>query len=302
VAERSLTTVPQQALFMLNSPFVIEQARGVMHRPEISRLKNPGQRISKLYQLIYGRSPSADEISLGLKYIAAEHAKRMERTNRLRRGSDSGMNAMTAKEASPAMSWGDDWQYGEGEYDDKADRVKTFKPLEHFINGQWRNSPMPGDPRETTASLTARGGSLGDSKAHSAIRRWVAPCHGKITITGLLEHSFENGCKSCKGAYVRLVSSRSGTAGKWDTVQGKIETNLVTFEVKRGEILDFVTEAGKGTAGGEFKWAVTIRRLGGVTEEWDSVRDFRQPSAGLLNAWDRYVQTLFATAEFFMID
>jgi cytochrome c553 len=295
VAERSLTTVPQQALFMLNSPFVIEQAKAVMQRPEVSSLKDPAQRISKLYQLIYGRSPGADEIALGLKYLAAENKKRTEKTS-------TGMNALRAEMATPANVPGHGWQYGEGEYDDKADRVKTFNPLEHFINGQWRNSPMPGDPRETTASLTARGGSLGDSKAHSALRRWVAPFDGKISITGLLEHSFENGCKSCKGAYVRVVSSRSGTAGKWDTVQGKIETSLASLEVRRGETLDFVAEAGKGTAGGEFKWAVKIRRLDGRIGEWDSVRDFRRPSAGLLNAWDRYVQTLFATAEFFMID
>jgi hypothetical protein len=302
VAERSLTTVPQQALLMLNSPFVIEQAKAVVQRPEISSLKNPGQRISKLYQLIYGRSSNPGEIALGLKYIATEDAKRAEKNNQVRRLSAPGMNALTAKGNSPPIVFTDDWQYGEGEYDDKADRVKTFKPLEYFINGQWRNSPMPGDPRETTASLTARGGSLGDSKANSALRRWVAPFDGKISITGRLEHSFENGCKSCKGAYARVVSSRSGTAGKWDTVQSTIETNLATLDVRRGEILDFVIEAGKGTAGGEFKWAVKIRRLDGGIEEWDSVRDFREPSAGLLNAWDRYVQTLFATAEFFMID
>jgi len=283
VAERSLTTAPQQALLMLNSPFVIEQAKALMRRPEISGLKYPRQRIAKLYQLIYGRAPSADEIALGLKYIASG-AKETSAPNVL----------------SKALSGA--WRYGEGEYDDKADRVKTFKPLEYFINGQWRNSPMPGDPRATTASLTAKGGSLGDSKANSALRRWVAPFDGKISITGWLEHSFENGCSACKGAYARVVSGRSGTTGKWNTAQSKIETNLAAMEVRRGEILDFVAEAGRGTIGGEFKWAVTIRRLDGGAEEWNSVRDFREPSAGPLTVWDRYAQTLLATVEFLVID
>ena len=150
--------------------------------------------------------------------------------------------------------------------------------------------------------MTSKGGGLGDNKANSAIRRWVAPFDGKVAISGLLEHSFENACRKCKGAYVRIVSNRSGTAGKWDTVQSKVETKLATLEVKRGDIIDFVAEAGKGTAGGEFKWTVTIRSLDGVTAEWDSVRDFRQPSAGVLSAWDRYAQTLLAAAEFLILD
>ena len=281
-SERSLTTSPQQALLMLNSPFVIEQAKALMQRSEIANVKNPRERISKIYQLIYGRAPGAEEITLGLKYVVSSGAK------------EDGPRELTSRK--------DDWQYGEGEFDENADRVKTFKTLDYFINGQWRNSPMPGDPRETTANLTSKGGGLGDAKANSAIRRWTAPFDGKISIAGSLEHSFENGCKNCKGAYVRAVSNRSGTLGRWDVVQNKLETSLFSLEVKKGEIIDFVAEAGKGTAGGEFKWTVKIRRLDRANEDWDSMRDFRQPSAGLLTAWDRYAQTLLATVEFMMID
>ena len=160
---------------------------------------------------------------------------------------------------------------------------------------------MPGDPRATTASLTSKGGGLGDSKENSAIRRWVAPFDGKISINGLLEHSFENACRKCKGVKARVVSNVSGTAGKWEILQTKIETNLTSIEVKRGDTIDFIAEAGKGTAGGEFKWNVTIRKIN-TNDEWNSIRDFRQPSAGALNVWDRYVQTLLATAEFLILD
>ncbi|HEX4950848.1 MAG TPA: DUF1553 domain-containing protein, partial [Blastocatellia bacterium] len=279
---RDLTTGPQQALLMLNSPFVIEQAKAVLQRPEFAAAKTPRQRITKLYQLLYGRAPSAEERALGLKFVANDTA--------------------TARHSEAAKSKCDDWQYGEGEFDEKADRVKSFQPLAYFINGMWRNSPMPGDPRETTASLTRLGGGLGDGKTHSALRRWVAPFDGKVAITGWLEHRFENACRNCKGAYARIVSNRTGTAGQWNTVQNKTETNVAVLEVRRGDFVDFVTEAGKGTSGGEFKWAVTIKRLDGVTEEWDSARDFRQPSAGVLTAWDRYAQALLAAAEFLILD
>ena len=276
---RGLTTGPQQALMMLNNPFVIEQAKMVMLRPEISTLKNPRQRMMKLYQILYGRAPNVEEISLGMKFIVSD-----------------GENVRTGDGEKIK-----DWQYGEGEYDEKSDRAKSFKLLEFFINGMWRNSPMPGDPRETTASLTSKGGSLGDSKEHSAIRRWMAPFDGKISINGWLEHSFENACRKCKGVQARIVSNVSGTTGKWEILQSKIETDLATIEVKRGDTLDFIAEAGKGTAGGEFKWNVTIRKID-AQDEWNSIRDFRQPSAGSLNVWDRYVQTLLATAEFLVLD
>ena len=40
--QRYLTTGPQQALLMMNSPFVIEQAKGLMQRPEIAAEKISG--------------------------------------------------------------------------------------------------------------------------------------------------------------------------------------------------------------------------------------------------------------------
>jgi mono/diheme cytochrome c family protein len=281
--QRYLTTVPQQALLMMNSPFVIEQAKALLQRADIAAEKSPRQRITKLYRLLYGRAPSAEELALGLQYTSDPANSRNETTatDEVKRGA---------------------WLYGQGEYDEKAARVKSFTPLEHFINGQWRNSPMPGDPREATASLTSKGGGLGENKTQSAIRRWVAPSDGKITINGLLEHSFDNACRKCKGAYARVVASRTGSVGHWEALFGKTPTNVATLEVQRGDTIDFVVEAGKGTAGGEFKWAVTIQRLDSTADEWDSVRDFRQPSAGALTAWERYAQVLLAAAEFVMID
>src|SRR4029434_118724 len=35
--QRFVTTVPQQALFMLNSPFVVEQARALVGKPDFSK-------------------------------------------------------------------------------------------------------------------------------------------------------------------------------------------------------------------------------------------------------------------------
>ena len=56
--QRYETTVPQQALFLMNNPFVLEQARGVLKRPELADVADVQTRVSKLYRLIYGRGPT----------------------------------------------------------------------------------------------------------------------------------------------------------------------------------------------------------------------------------------------------
>src|SRR5207237_8187004 len=65
---RFANTVPQQALFMMNSPFVVEQARALAGKVASSTL-SPEQKIKSLYQLLFTRAPSQDDIQLALSYI-----------------------------------------------------------------------------------------------------------------------------------------------------------------------------------------------------------------------------------------
>ncbi|MFO1000374.1 MAG: PSD1 and planctomycete cytochrome C domain-containing protein [Planctomycetaceae bacterium] len=72
--QRLQTTVPQQALYLLNSPFMQQRTAALANR--ISSLQNAGdsadveQRICNLYELIYSRSPTADELQLGKNFLA----------------------------------------------------------------------------------------------------------------------------------------------------------------------------------------------------------------------------------------
>ena len=52
--QRYDTTVPQQALFLMNSPFVEEQARAAANRPDVVGLQEPRARIDRLYRVFYG--------------------------------------------------------------------------------------------------------------------------------------------------------------------------------------------------------------------------------------------------------
>ncbi|MGO9467043.1 MAG: PSD1 and planctomycete cytochrome C domain-containing protein [Isosphaeraceae bacterium] len=74
-AQRDATTVPQQSLFFLNSPFVMEQASRMVDRPQFKRLDDETKRVCYLYQLVYQRDPRADEIQLGLRFLQAKSAR-----------------------------------------------------------------------------------------------------------------------------------------------------------------------------------------------------------------------------------
>jgi hypothetical protein len=73
--QRHTTTVPQQALFLMNSPFAVEQARHLIQRPEVRACPQPEQRISVLYRLLYGRTAEPDEVALGLHFLDAVAGK-----------------------------------------------------------------------------------------------------------------------------------------------------------------------------------------------------------------------------------
>jgi hypothetical protein len=66
------TTVPQQALFLLNSPFVLEQARALADRAKASCGGGQPEQIQALYRLALQRPASRGEIELAEKFIAGQ--------------------------------------------------------------------------------------------------------------------------------------------------------------------------------------------------------------------------------------
>ena len=66
--QRFVTTVPQQALFLMNSPFALQQAAALAKRAEATE---PGERINQLYHLALGRLPTPDELATAKEFVAA---------------------------------------------------------------------------------------------------------------------------------------------------------------------------------------------------------------------------------------
>lgn len=67
--QRYQTTVPQQALYLMNSPLVVEQARNLVERPDVKAAATDEARIHRLYEIIYQRLPRPEEVKLGLQFL-----------------------------------------------------------------------------------------------------------------------------------------------------------------------------------------------------------------------------------------
>ena len=71
--KRVETTVPQQQLFVLNSPFMVTQAKALSDRLEKEASDDAG-RVRRGYELAFARPATGEEVSLGVRYLQTRDA------------------------------------------------------------------------------------------------------------------------------------------------------------------------------------------------------------------------------------
>jgi hypothetical protein len=69
------TTTPLQQLFVLNSPFMQQQAANLVQRIKRDAPGKVVTRIERAYQLLFNRAPSAAQLKLGLEFLAGPSAE-----------------------------------------------------------------------------------------------------------------------------------------------------------------------------------------------------------------------------------
>ena len=286
--QRLDTTVPQQALFFMNSPFVVERARALTSRSEVAALRKPKQRIQDLYRLIFQRPATPRQVELGRRFLT---------------------EAGSLPPPEPPKPVVSPWQYGFGEYDEQTQRVKSFVPLPHFVDESWQGGPKWPDEKLGWVRLTAEGGHAGNDLQHAAIRRWTAPHDGVVSVSGTLAHEHKEG----DGIRGRIVSSRAGSLGSWTLHNDKAETKIESLEVKRGDTIDFVVDFNANLNNDDFKWVPVIKSKeqptgassGEYAGEWNAKKDFSgppEPPPKPLSAWEKYAQVLLLSNEFMFVD
>jgi hypothetical protein len=69
-SKRATSIVPQQALFLMNSPMAVDVARKVTQRPEFTAATDDAGRLRALYTILFQRAPSAQEAEMARQFLA----------------------------------------------------------------------------------------------------------------------------------------------------------------------------------------------------------------------------------------
>ncbi len=85
VGQRSQSTIPTQALYLTNSPFVHEQSQLAAKQLLEKEPENPDARLTLAYQLVLGREPTPQEAELSRQFFAS-HEDSLEAWSGLVRG------------------------------------------------------------------------------------------------------------------------------------------------------------------------------------------------------------------------
>ena len=254
--------MPQQALFFLNSPFVVERAKGLAGLPEVTEAQDDGQRVRRLYLRVLGRLPDAQEEAAGVAY--------------LRRGSPRSLNGV--------------WSYGYGGWDGKA---VAFTPFATYTDGRYQAKAKFPEEEFGYVSLGVGGGHPGRDAAHAAVRRWTAPSDFTLRVGGVLKHGQEAG----DGVRARIVAG-GRLVGEWKAHHGEARTEA-TFAVRKGETVDFLVDALEGDNSDGYGWSVSLTA---GEKRWDAGAEFAGPPPPPLSRVALYAQALLMTDEFLFVD
>ncbi len=71
-SKRTSTIVPQQALFLMNSPMSIDVARNILKQVAAAGSRNPRDLIYAIYRTVLGRTPTTEEYVAAVEFISYE--------------------------------------------------------------------------------------------------------------------------------------------------------------------------------------------------------------------------------------
>jgi hypothetical protein len=184
------------------------------------------------------------------------------------------------------------WSYGTGIFNEKTGQLDGFSALNHFTGSQWQGAAeLPGGV-SGWALLHAQGGHPGNP-SYPVVRRWTAPCSGKLNVTGRLEHQSANG----DGVRGRIVSSRGGALGSWQAHNNMTQMTLKDVVIEPGDTLDFVVECLAHETSDSFLWPIQIEITAsdGRVIKTDSAADFHGPGLSVAQ-WQAQVQRAWQLA------
>lgn len=285
IPQRSETTVPQQSLFLMNHPIVLERAKALAK--SVADVSDPAEQIRQLYLRTLQRPPTASQLEDALQLVSGETPE--------------------AEKPLPTVA---DWTYGYGAIDETTQKVTSFTPLPYFSGSAWQGGPAFPDGPLGWVQLSAVGGHPGNDRQHAVIRRWTAPRSMTITIKSELIHEPEPG----DGVRAFIVSSRTGVLQSAKAHKQTVAMNVESVTVEPGDALDFLVDIGDVLNSDQYFWRCNLAEVsaqnpvaGEASEKlqptkWSSEADFPRNTVNLLTPLEQVAQVLMCSNEFMFVD
>ncbi len=280
ISKRNQTTVPQQALFGMNHPFIAQRTRAINARLSGT---HPETKIDEIYQAIYNRNPTPQQKQIALKFISTSEAEK----------------------ENPIPPETKAWQYGWAKLLPESGELQNFKTLPHFTGTAWQGGEKWPDAKLGWVQLTAQGGHPGNDHQHVAVRRFIAPYTGTYYVSSKVEHAPAVG----DGIRCWVISDSNNVLKKATVHHSNEQFEFREVALQSGETLDFVVDINTNLNSDQYLWPIRIDLLsvnkagdkkGGP--KWDSERDFSGPLSRNLSPWEQLTQVLLLGNELMFVD
>jgi len=265
--KRFSTTVPQQALFQMNSPFILSMARAAAK----DVTGQPDEIIDSLYRRILQRNTAADEVAAAKQFVAAD---------------------------SPDQPTG--WTYGYGAINDSFDRLEKFHLLPMFHNDSWKGGADLPDPETNWVFHTKDGGHPGNTRKLCSVRRWTAGRTATLAIEYRIGHKNESG----DGVISTILHNQTNPLATESAQNNRTSEALEDIRVQPGDTIDFVVFCGENASHDSYRCSIKIREsTADSSRVWNSVTDFSDRNElRVTDAWTQLAQVLMLTNEFVFVD
>lgn len=279
---RYFTTVPQQALFLMNSRQMLELARGVSNRVRAEAFENAEQDdlARSLFERVLGRTPTNAELDASVKFLSKP-----------------------ALEPEPEFDPRSAWSYGVGKIDAEG-KVTDFQPFKRFRDSRWQASEkFPADPPYGHAYLSRENGHTPADTSLAVVRRFTVPMTSVVRLRGQMGHRNKQGdgvvTKIWLGDKPLFNATQKSNNRPYGPLSGW---------VNEGDTIDFVANAGHDNSHDTFYWRVSMQLTGedGTVIETESTKHFSGPFSShesqKLDRLGQLAQTLLLSNEFAFVD
>lgn len=287
--QRFNTTVPQQALFLMNSPFMRARADAIARSAPLTVTTLDSEIIRAMYRRILARDPKPEEVEHAQRFAADAAALNAEKPFR--------------------------WSYGTMRMARGVDGKPEFGEFTAFAHltergggGQKLWSP---DAKIPSADLKWGHAFWANYGGHAApgdlvvTARWHVPADMKVTVDARLSRRTDRG----DGVRAWIHSNRAGVLGEYFVSPRNKEVPVwITTGVKKGDVLSFIVHNEAGTDSDSFDWRPRITRADDGELLTDSKDDFcdagrwpfgrQQPQSAL----SQLAQVLLISNEFMFLD